>query len=90
MGNYNQLEKYVKEVGLPCSPEHEAAILSALLDDKTVMEMLTEAGVSKEYFYSPTMKDIYLACCKLIDSGKDIDILSVKAYLKQNHLAKTY
>ncbi|MHC4269976.1 MAG: AAA family ATPase [Planctomycetota bacterium] len=83
--NKNQLEKYVEKVGLPSSPEHEAAVVSALLNDKTVLEMLTEAGIDKEYFYSPTMKNVYLACSDLVDQGKDIDILSVKAYLKQNH-----
>jgi hypothetical protein len=83
MNNKNQLEKYVEKEGLPSSPEHEAAILSALLDDKAAFELLTEAGIGKEYFYSPTMKSIYLACCQLIDSGKDIDILSVKAHLKK-------
>jgi len=85
MSNKNELEKFVQQVGLPNSPEHEAAILSALLDDKTVFELLTKAGVDKEYFYSPTLKNTYLACCQLIDAGKDINILSVKAYLKQNH-----
>ena len=62
MNNKTLLEKYVEKEGLPSSPEHEAAILSALLDDKTVFELLTEAGIGKEYFYSPTMKSIYLAC----------------------------
>ncbi|MHC4269350.1 MAG: AAA family ATPase [Planctomycetota bacterium] len=83
--NKNQLEKYVEKVGLPSSPEHETAVLSVLLKDKSVLEMLTEAGIDREYFYSPTMKSVYLACCDLIDQGKDINILSVKAYLKQNH-----
>jgi len=83
--NNNPLEKYVKEIGLPSSIEHEEAILGVLLRDKTALEMLTEKGVNEDYFYSPVMRSVYLACKNLVDEGKDIDILSVKAYLKQKH-----
>ena len=88
MSNKNPLKKYVEEIGLPSSIEHEEAVLSTLLKDKSVFEMLTEAMVGKDHFYSPTMKSVYSACCDLIDSGKEIDILIVKAYLKQNHSDK--
>ena len=83
--NKKQLEKYVDKFGLPSSEENESAVLSALLKDKTVFELMTEAGVGEQHFYSPTMKGLYLACCDLIASGKDIDILSVKASLNKNH-----
>ena len=83
--NKKQLEKYVDKFGLPSSEENESAVLSALLKDKTVFELMTEAGVGEQNFYSPTMKGLYLACCDLIASGKDIDILSVKASLNKNH-----
>ena len=85
MRNNNPLEKYVQEEGLPSSIEHESAVLGVLLRDKTILEMLTEAGIDGKYFHSPTMRDTYLACRDLVDEGKDIDILSVKAYLKQKH-----
>lgn len=85
MSNKNPLKKYVKEIGLPSSIEHEEAVSSALIHDKTVIELLTERGVDEEYFHSPTMRSVYLACKDLVDQGRDIDILSVKAYMKQNH-----
>jgi len=85
MRNNNPLKKYVQEMGLPSSIEHEEAVLSVLLRNKTVMEILTEKGINNEYFYSPTMKSIYMACSNLIDSGKEIDMPSILAFLKQNH-----
>ena len=85
MRNNNPLKKYVEEIGLPSSIEHESAVLGVLLRDKTALEMLTEKGVNEDYFYSPTMRSVYLACKDLVDQGRDIDILHVKAYLKQNH-----
>lgn len=85
MRNNNPLEKYVQEIGLPSSIEHESAVLGVLLRDKTVLEMLTQKGVNEDYFYSPTMRSVYLACKDLVDQGRDIDILHVKAYLKQKH-----
>ena len=81
----NPLKKFVEEIGFPSSIEHEKAVSSALIHDKTVINLLTERGVDEEYFYSPVMRSVYLACKDLVDQGRDIDILSIKAYLKQNH-----
>ena len=86
MSNRNPLKKYVEEIGLPSSVEHEEAVSSVLIQDKTVIKLLTERGVNEEYFHSPTMRSVYLACKGLVDQGRDIDILSVKAYMKQYHL----
>jgi|GEM_PF-1826718 len=85
MSNKNPLKKYVEEIGLPSSIEHEEAVSSSLIHDKTVIDQLTERGVNEEYFHSPTMRSVYLACKDLADQGRDIDILSIKAYLSQNH-----
>jgi archaellum biogenesis ATPase FlaH len=83
--NNNPLKKHVEEIGLPSSIEHESAVLGVLLRDKTALEMLTEKGVNEDYFYSPTMRSVFLACKDVVDQGRDIDILHVKSYLKQNH-----
>ena len=85
MSNKNPLKKYVEEIGLPSSIEYEEAVLSVLIQDKSVIELLAERGVDEEYFFSPTMRSIFLACKGLVNKGRDIDILSIKACLKQNH-----
>ncbi|MBT6230218.1 MAG: AAA family ATPase, partial [Candidatus Scalindua sp.] len=85
MNNSNPLKKHIEQIGLPSSIEHEEAVSSALIHDKTVIEQLTERGIDEEHFHSPTMRSVYLACKGLVDQGRDIDILSIKAYLKQNH-----
>ena len=85
MSNKNPLKKYVEEIGLPSSVEYEEAVLSVLIQDKSVIELLAERGVDEEYFFSPTMRSIFLACKGLVNKGRDIDILSIKACLKQNH-----
>jgi len=85
MSNKNPLKKYVEEIGLPSRIEHEEAVLSVLIQDKSVIELLTERGVNEEYFHSPTMRSVYLACKDLADQGRDFDIISIKAYLTQNH-----
>jgi len=85
MSNKNPLRKYVEKTGLPSSIEHEEAVLSVLIQDKTVIELLTERGINEEYFHSPTMRSVYLVCKDLADQGRDFDIISIKSYLKQNH-----
>lgn len=88
MNSQDSLKAYITKNGLPHSPEHETAVLGALLMNKAVLEMLTEAGVNNEYFHSPTRRSVYLACADLVDQGKEIDILSIKSYLKQEHADK--
>ena len=53
MSNQDPLKDYITKYGLPHSPEHESAVLGALLMDKTVLEMLTEAGINNEFFNWP-------------------------------------
>ena len=85
MSNKNPLRNYIEKIGLPSCIEHEEAVLSALIHDKAVIDQLTERGVGEEYFHSPIMRSIYLACKDLVGQGKDIDLVSINAYLKQNH-----
>ena len=85
MSNKNPLRNYIEKIGLFLCIEHEEAVLSALIHDKAVIDQLTERGVGEEYFHSPIMRSIYLACKDLVGQGKDIDLVSINAYLKQNH-----
>lgn len=78
----NLLEKQLQDKGLPYSLEHEMAVNSILIASKAMLEALTEKGIDKSYFYTSMQQRIYLACCDIIDEGKDIDILMIKNRLK--------
>lgn len=79
----NLLEKQLQDKGMPFNVEHEMAVNSILIASKAMLEQLTEKGIDKSYFYTSIQQRIYLACCAIIDEGKNIDILQVKQKLKE-------
>jgi len=61
---------------MPYSPEAERAVLAALMADQDLaLEVL--ASVREHYFYNPTHRAIFRACCELEKSGTAIDLVSV-------------
>ncbi len=84
--NINDLLKdHITGNGLPQNTESETAIISILINNNTVMEVLTEHGIGREHFHNTFLKDVYSTCSSVIDDGKDIDPLVIINILRKKY-----
>ncbi len=85
MSNKDPLKGYITQKGLPHCIESEEAIASILINNNTVMEVLTEYGIGAEHFHNTFLKDVYSTCSSVIDDGKDIDPLVIINILRKKY-----
>lgn len=85
-----RLEKKINNEGLPWCLESELAVLSLLVENNTVLEVLTEAGVTTKHFHSNINRDIFKICCEVFDNGTDLDAYVVMTKLKLRHEKEIY
>ncbi len=85
MSNKDPLKGYITQKGLPHCVESERAVLSTLINNNAMQELLTEHGIGVEHFHSPILRDVYLTCGQVLDSGQDIDALVVVNILREKY-----
>ncbi len=85
MSNRDPLKGYITQKGLPNCIESERAVLSILINNNTMQEILTEHGTGADHFHSPILRDVYLTCGQVLDSGQDIDALVVVNILREKY-----
>lgn len=62
--------------------DSEASVLSAVLLESSVLELVRPILGDGEVFYSPANGDIYKSMCALQDAGRKIDVTTVAAWLR--------
>ncbi len=85
MSNKDPLKGYITQKGLPHYVESERAVLSILINNNAMQEMLIEHGIGVEHFHSPILQDVYLTCGQVLDSGQNIDALVVLNILRKKY-----
>lgn len=81
----NDINQKLISEGMPCSTDSENAVLSLLINDKTALEILTEAHIEDNHFHSTISRTIFKECKKLIDDGYDIDSHAIVDRLRQKY-----
>ncbi len=66
----------------PCCIESEKVVLSILMNNNTMLEVLSEHSIGPEHFSIKILREIYLSCCEIFDGGQNLDATIVIDHLR--------